>query len=504
MTFDEPGFTFFHAQEFFVSKESTCNEPIQNPEDFKQIQVPVDVKAKEAQLQQRFVVKHVKESLASLSKRDASQLQNLRETFQPHLTDVNPVPAVELHMFPDDLHDINSTWKVLLIPRARELFGKTLFLCHKASEASFASSQCIAKLPLDPLPPRLLHLLGKWNPSLDTSRSTLHRLVLCMEILLVAVWLLITSKLIVSLKRLLMILRDYWTSSEDNHWQDLLKAQCPKEYVLTQHAFLHAKAGEELLDDEPLDACREVKVLEVKMGQRELSLNLLAQMKHFLFHRHVGALWGRLESPEGWIVLVDGVDQQFRIVGKGEQPKTAPFSANMALLVPLPSLLRRQLVLASSHCSVQWFLLERGSKMFGMMELLAISICLFLVHFFTLRQMEITNALALQYEQVLEMHSQLWKLQQHNKLALLLSGALLVEIMAMVIGVVKSGFLVAAAPCLSLLTALALHLLDFRASRAGLEKWRAPQLRATEFTAVSSAGLGSLTTLGEANNKTNG
>lgn len=46
LTFDEPGFTFFHAQEFFVSKESTCNEPIQNPEDFKQIQVPVDVKAK--------------------------------------------------------------------------------------------------------------------------------------------------------------------------------------------------------------------------------------------------------------------------------------------------------------------------------------------------------------------------------------------------------------------------------------------------------------------------
>ena len=42
----------------------------------------------------------------------------------------------------------------------------------------------------------------------------------------------------------------------------------------------------------------------------------------------------------------------------------AVFCANAALLVPLSSLLRRQLVLAASNASVQWFLLESLSKMF--------------------------------------------------------------------------------------------------------------------------------------------
>ena len=496
MTFDEPSFTYFHAQEFFVSKEATCNEAL-SPQEFKQIQVPTDVEAKRAQLQQRFVVKHVKESLVSLSKHDAKRASDIGKTYFAQLGDTNKVPPVELHMFPENFRDINSTWKVLLIPRAREIFGKTLFLCRKDPDTP---SQCVARLPFDPLPPRLLHLFGKWSPSLDPLRSTPHRLVLSMEILLVVALLFIVGKLLVSMERLLLILWDYYTSPEDHHWQDLLDTECPKQYVLTQHAYVYGKAGEDLLDDEPLDACHEVKVLEMKMGKRELR-NFTAQIRHFLFHRQVGALWGRLESPEGWIVLVDGVDQQPRAVAKGEQPKQAPFGANLALLVPFPSLLRRQFVLASSHCSVQWFLLERGSKMFGMAEILVISITLFLVHLLTLRQMEVTNALALEYEQVLEMHSQLWKLQHHNKMALLLLGAVFVQIVAVIFGMAKSGIVLAAAPCLALLTEIALHVLDFRASRDGLEKWRAPQLRATEFTAVSSAGLGSLTTLGRGSSK---
>lgn len=48
---------------------------------------------------------------------------------------------------------------------------------------------------------------------------------------------------------------------------------------------------------------------------------------------------------------------------RGECPE-AVFCANTALLVPLSSLLRRLLVLAASHASVQWFLLESLSKMF--------------------------------------------------------------------------------------------------------------------------------------------
>lgn len=37
--------------------------------------------------------------------------------------DKQRVPAVELHMFPKNLSDINSTWQVLMVPRAKETCG---------------------------------------------------------------------------------------------------------------------------------------------------------------------------------------------------------------------------------------------------------------------------------------------------------------------------------------------------------------------------------------------
>ena len=44
----------------------------------------------------------------------------------------------------------------------------------------------------------------------------------------------------------------------------------------------------------------------------------------------------------------------------------APYRANQQLMIPLGSFLRRELVLAASHASAQWFLLE---KFAGLMDL---------------------------------------------------------------------------------------------------------------------------------------
>lgn len=60
--------------------------------------------------------------------------------------------------------------------------------------------------------------------------------------------------------------------------------------------------------------------------------------------------------------LVSSVSMQFAVSCK---VPVAPFSANARLLVPFSSLVRRQLVLAASHASVQWFLLNTLAKNLG-------------------------------------------------------------------------------------------------------------------------------------------
>ena len=47
-------------------------------------------------------------------------------------------------------------------------------------------------------------------------------------------------------------------------------------------------------------------------------------------------------------------------------------------------------------------------------------------------------------------------------------------------------------PCVSLVTALVLHLMDLRTSLSGIKMWRSPQLKATECTFITSTGLKSV------------
>ena len=491
LVFDGPRFTFLQAQEFFISPDASCKTPLSGVEP---LQVPVDRAAKEAQLQQRFMVKHIKESLVAASKQDVSKAKEVGQTFMSRIARQEPVPLVELHLFPGSAWAVNSTWRALLVPRVRELFGKTFFLCRPEVEIQEPGwTPCVAELPFEPLPTRLLHLMHRWSPAIDPLRSTPHRLVLTAEVLLLLVTALAVWQLLRSPLQLLQTgWEQYMAPTLSPRKEKLLQEELPKRYTLTQHAYLYKTAGGEVEAVQPLDACHDVTILEMTEASRERR-NLFAHLEHLLLHRNESAVWGRVEDPAGWVVLVNEADN-LRVIAAGEVPGSMPFGANAILLVPVPSLFRRLLVLAAAHASVQWFLLDRLAKMFQIAEIMVISFCVFAIHVVVLWQMEFTNVEALRFEQVLATEQKLLRLKAPRHATACLSIALVVLFAAFVAGILRRhADLTETLLCMvSLLTAIVLHVLDFRASAAGLDQWRSPQLQATEFTSFSSKGFQSV------------
>ena len=485
LVLEDPSFSFLQAQEFFLSDDASCERTLDVK---KPLRVPMNEKSKRAQLQQRYVVKHIKDSLTSMAKMDASKTKDLRQNFLTEANEYEEVPAVELHMYPGSL-DVNSTWRVLLIPRIQELFGETVYLCKAESSSPETSSPCVAKLTFKRLPLRLMHLLGRWrswSPSLDPLRRAPHKLLLSMELLLLAIILFMLWHVLEPLQKLLRMAWDFYnTPKNDLNRKNLVESSLPKMWMLLEHAYIYKAAGEaELVCEDALDACTEVKVLET----------MEAKSEQFSFLKSTD-VWGRIEDPAGWIVLVDSGDN-LRVICKDE-PREVPFCANVGLLVPFSSLLRRQLVLAASHTSVQWFLLESLAKMFGIGEIMFISVSLFLIHLAVVFKIEVTNSKALEYEEVLETKKKLLELQSSRKTFIFLIIALVVLFSTVVVGLVglprklivlRSAFL----PCISLVTAVVLHLMDFRTSLCGIEMWRSPQLKATECTFITSTGLKSV------------
>ena len=249
---EDPSFSFLHAQEFFLSETASCDRPLDVQ---KPLRVMVNEKAKRAQLEQRFVAKHVKDSLMSLSKMDISRFKNMRQAVLPEVSESEGVPAVELHMYPESF-DVNSTWRVLMIPRLQELFDRTMFLCSPA-----ASSPCIAKLSFNRLPPRLMHPFWKWSPSLDPLRSAPHRLMFFLDLLLLAMALFMFWLVLHPLEKLLRMAWDMYNSPRDFlNKKAVLESTLPKTWMLTQHAYVYKAPGEkELVCEDALDACTDVK-----------------------------------------------------------------------------------------------------------------------------------------------------------------------------------------------------------------------------------------------------
>ena len=121
--------------------------------------------------------------------------------------------------------------------------------------------------------------------------------------------------------------------------------------------------------------------------------------------------------------------------------------------------------------------------------IMSISISLFVLHLAVLYKMHLTNSRALEYEEVLETERKLLELQSSRETLITVILALLVLVIAAVRGLVKNPTVSAVLPCISLLTAVVLHLMDFRSSLSGMKMWRSPQLQATECTSLSSKAL---------------
>ena len=481
LVFHGPRFTYLEAQEFYIAADASCEQPLKVPRR----RVPVgnktllELQIIEATTKQRLHLETFRSS--ALGKQDAHF--DARAWFDSHVRpQILVLPAVELYMFPDDVQNVSSTWKVLLLPRSRAVFGRTVYLCRKPE---VLLNPCIAKLPFSGLPFRFIHLLGIWDPDLGSSRSTPHRLLLLLEVFVLALGLCATCLVLVSAKLMMQAAWKQYTPPADGLRKDaLLGDRLPKVYILIQHAFVYKDARKgELHRAEPLDACREVTVLEMVEADRERR-GLIEQLQHFLLHRGESALWGRLEDPSGWIVLANGAED-VRVVTEGELPSSL-FCANPELLQPLPSMLRRQWVLAASHATVQLYLLESLSKMFEMSVISVISASLLAIHLLVLCQMEMTYSAALHYEQAMERQGKLVTLTGTSSVLTLLVSAVVMLLVAVAVGILGNEAMVSAAiPCTSLATSVAWHLMDFRSSLAGLDKWRSPQLKATEFTGTA-------------------
>ena len=116
----EPDFDYFRSREFFIAHDSACNAPMN---DVTLLEQPKSLVNRKALLEQRFKVKQLKEGLRAAVKQDPNYLKR----WTGSKGDKQRLPAVELHMYPADPTNASAEWKVLLVPRVREVFGKTVF-----------------------------------------------------------------------------------------------------------------------------------------------------------------------------------------------------------------------------------------------------------------------------------------------------------------------------------------------------------------------------------------
>jgi len=311
----------------------------------------------------------LKEGINVLNRKDASLGQKLIQ--QMRSTSTADLPAVELHMFPDDPSDVDSEWHVLLIPKARELFGQAVYLCqptrtsHSSRRTDHEVPRCVSRLDFEALPWRLMNAVQDWDPALDTLRSVPHNWIFGLELLLLFSALLMLCKTVLPVFKLvyLTLQKDKGESdAEALEVQKLLEQPLPKSYQLSQHLEVYQSVeGDSLVPDVILEASDEVQVMEVKATEGNKSggkiQRLTNRVKGCMSSKTSQAVWGRLQKPEGWILLYDSArGDQKAVIDNSSQPV---YRANPQLMIPLTALLRRQLVLATSHTSVQWFMLER-------------------------------------------------------------------------------------------------------------------------------------------------
>ena len=212
------------------------------------------------------------------------------------------------------------------------------------------------------------------------------------------------------------------------------------------------------------------------------------------------SVWGRLK--EGWILLYDEASDWSPAVG-GTAAGAARadwqmmlggnigcvrfvagcvvirrFSAslNPKRMVPVPTALRRLLVLAAGHASVQWQLLAELARFVSLKYVGTVAMSFCVSHLLVLQQLDSTVMWGVHNDDILDRQKK--RLRPTPPRSILHFGLAVVAMaLSLVIGIAASERpLPALLSCWALVAGTLLHALDLGVSLEGLDRWREPRL----------------------------
>lgn len=476
----QPDFTFLNSRELFLSKTASCDQPMHG---VKLLKVKKSTAARRAQLAQRFRVKQVKTMLQAAAQNKLST-QTVRNALLRVPGEEEHVPAVELHMYPEDPRNVSSQWRVLLVPTTRGAFD-TWYLCRPAP----SSPQCVAKLAFEQLPFYLSSLAGGGYSALDRHRSSPTWLLLAMEVVL-ACGSVVLLTLILSAGHA-MLRTDFRDGGEESKASEFTAEDWPFpcKCCLTRHAYLYDESGEQV-DPEPLDAGSCVMVQEARRGRVSLPLSFSMSRGDFtevmktMLGKPTEKLWARVEEPAGWLLLAKEGDCWPRAVQAEAKPQ-AIFAADPDLLPPLPMLVRSSLVMLSVHVTSQWILVEYFTGMYSFPALMCLVFGTVATHVLVMLERYRTFVLGIQYEEVLQTQRHLLRLRRTSAKVVLGFVVLQATMIGTILVKLISSSSKQVMTELGFLLGLALHAKALYDTSSVRQKWREPQLASKEvYTAI--------------------
>ena len=172
--------------------------------------------------------------------------------------------------------------------------------------------------------------------------------------------------------------------------------------------------------------------------------------------------------------------------------ENSPYRANWRLMIPIGSLLQRELILASSHASAQWLLLEQLAEHLRLEVIILIALTFFFMHILVLQQTRSVVMWGVYYDEVLEKERCRLGLESRHTFEIF---GLMLAVLAstILLGIATSTATISdlplvLAPTAALSAAVFIHALQLNACLTGLEKWREPEL-SCEFTEYAGEKL---------------
>ena len=168
----------------------------------------------------------------------------------------------------------------------------------------------------------------------------------------------------------------------------------------------------------------------------------------------------------------------------------APYRANWRLMIPIGSLLQRELILASSHASAQWLLLEQLAEHLRLEVIILIALTFFFMHILVLQQTRSVVMWGVYYDEVLEKERCRLRLESRHTFEIFgLMLAVLASTVLLGIATSKiSKLALVLTPTAALSVAVFIHALQLNACLTALGKWREPEL-SCEFTEYAGEKL---------------